>query len=67
MEKRSKILEEMCKNRNEYDWCVMNKIVKDKQCTNICHVDVLNMLHIHPSIVSSVLDVIDAEYVNIAT
>ena len=29
-EKLSKILEEICYQRNEYDWFVMNKIVKGK-------------------------------------
>ena len=31
--KLSKILEEMGYQRNEYDWCVMNKIIQKKQCT----------------------------------
>ena len=30
LEKISKILEEMGCQRNEYDWCVMNTIVNDK-------------------------------------
>ena len=30
-EKLSKRLEEMGYQRNKYDWCVMNKIVNDKQ------------------------------------
>ena len=37
--KYSKILEEMGYQRNEYDWCVMNKIIDNKQCTIIWHVD----------------------------
>ena len=37
--KKSKILEEMVYQRNEYDWCVMNKIIDDKQCTILWYVD----------------------------
>ena len=36
--KLSKSLEEMGYQRNEYDWCVMKKIVKGKQCTILWHV-----------------------------
>ena len=32
-EKLSKSLEEMGYQRNEYDWCVINKIIDNKQCT----------------------------------
>ena len=32
-EKLSKSLEEMGYKKNEYYWCVMNKIINDKQCT----------------------------------
>ena len=31
--KLSKSLEEMGYQINEYDWCVMNKIIDNKQCT----------------------------------
>ena len=51
--------------RNEYDWCVMNKIVNDKQLTIIWHVDDLKMSRVDPYIVSSFLADIDAEYGNI--
>ena len=33
--KLSKILEEMGYQRNEYSWCVMNKIIDYKQCTTL--------------------------------
>ena len=58
--KLSKILEEMGYQRNEYEWCVMNKIIDNKQCTILCHVDELNTSHVDPAIVSSVLADIDA-------
>ena len=52
--------------RNEYDWCVMNKIIDNNQCTTIWHVDDLKTSHVDPAVVSSVLANIDAEYGNIA-
>ena len=48
--------------RNEYDWCAMNKVFKGKQCTILWHVDNINMSHVDSKIVSSVLANIDAEY-----
>ena len=53
-------------NRNEYDWCVMNKIIHDEQFTTLWRDDNLNMSHVDPDIVSSVLVDIDAEYGKIA-
>ena len=38
-EKHSKSLEEMGYQRNEYDWCVMNKIIDNKQCTILRNID----------------------------
>ena len=52
--------------RNEYDWCVMNKLVKVKQCTIIWHVNDLNILDVDSDIVSSFLADIDAEHGNIS-
>ena len=37
--KLSKSLEEMVYQRNEYDWCVMDKIIYNKQCTILWHVE----------------------------
>ena len=51
---------------NEYDWCVMNKIIDDKQCTIIWYVNDPKTSHVNPAVISSVLDYIDAEYENIA-
>ena len=64
--KLSKILEEMGYQRNEYDWCVMNKIIDNKQCTIIWHFDDLKTSHVDPAVVSSVLADIDAEYMDIS-
>ena len=64
--KLSKILEEMGYQRNEYDWCFINKIIDNKQCTILWHVDDLKTSHVDPAIVPSVLDDIDVEYGKIA-
>ena len=58
--KLSKSLEEMGSQRNEYDWCVMNKIIDDKQHTILWHVDELNTSHVYPAFISNVLYYIDA-------
>ena len=52
--------------RNEYDWCIMNRIIDDKQCTILCNVDDLKTSHVDPAFISSVLFDIDAEYGKIA-
>ena len=65
LEKLSKRLEEMRYQRNEYDWCVMNKIIDNKQFIIIWNVDDLKTSHVYPAVVSSVLDDIGAEYGNI--
>ena len=51
--------------RNEYDWCVMNKIIDNKQFIIIWNVDDLKTSHVYPAVVSSVLADIGAEYGNI--
>ena len=52
----------MVYQRNEYNWCVMNKIIDNKKCTILWHVDDLKTSHVEPAVVSSVLADIDAEY-----
>ena len=64
--KLSKSFEEMGYQRNENDWCVMNKIIDNKQCTILWHVDDLKTSHVDPAVISSILADIDAEYGNIA-
>ena len=41
--------------RNEYDLCVMNKIVNSKQCTILWHDDYLKMLHFDSGIFLAIL------------
>ena len=60
--KLSKSLKEMVYQRNEYNWCVMNKIIDRKQLTILWHVDDLKTSHVDPAVVSSVLADIDMEY-----
>ena len=64
--KLSKNLEEIGYQRNEYGWCVMNKIIYDKRCTILWNIDDLKTSHVDLAIISSVLADIDAEYGNIA-
>ena len=60
--KLSKSLEEMGYNINEYDWCIMNKMVKGKQCNIIWHMDYLRIFHVDCDIVSTLIYDIDTEH-----
>ena len=51
---------------NPYDWCCVNKTVDGKQCTILWHVDDLNISHVDPKIVASILAEIDDWYAEIA-
>ena len=64
--KLPKILEEMLYQRNEYDWCVMNKIIYDNQCIILWNVYDLKTSNFNPAVISNVLADIDAEYGKIA-
>ena len=37
--------------RNEYNWCVMNKIIKGKKCTMLYHFDDIKMSHVDSDVV----------------
>ena len=60
--KLPKNFEEMSYQRNEYDRCIMNKIIDYKQCTILWNVDNMKTSHVDPAIISSFLADIDAEY-----
>ena len=60
--KLSKSLEEMVYKRNEYNWCVMNNIIDNKQRTILWHINDLKISHVEPAVISIVLDDIDSEY-----
>jgi hypothetical protein len=47
---------------NPYDFCVANKIIDGKQCTVVWHVDDLKISHIDPKVVTTILNLLDAEY-----
>jgi hypothetical protein len=47
---------------NPYDWCVMNKTIKDKQCTILWHVDDLKISHVDPDVVTEVISWLDSEF-----
>ena len=48
--------------RNEYNWCVMNKITDDKQCTIRLNVNDLKTSHVDPAVIYRVLADIDLDY-----
>ena len=58
--KLSKSLEEMGYQRNEYDWCVMNRIIDKTQCTILWYLDDLKTSHVDPAVIYSILADIDA-------
>jgi hypothetical protein len=47
---------------NPYDSCVANKIINGKQCTILWHVDDLQIAHVDPEVVTSVIDMIELEF-----
>ena len=48
--------------REKYDWCVINKIFKGKQCTILWHGKNIKILYVDYDIVSSIFSEVDAEY-----
>ena len=40
----------------------MNKIIDDKKCTILYHIDEIKISHVDPAVISSVLDEMDVEY-----
>ena len=51
--------------KNEYNWCVMNKTIKVKQCTVLWHVGGMKTSHVDSNVVSRIIADIDTEYINI--
>ena len=47
---------------NPYDSCVVNKQINGKQCTILWHVDDLKISHVDPEVVTSIIDIIEAEF-----
>jgi Reverse transcriptase (RNA-dependent DNA polymerase) len=48
--------------RNPYNWCVVNKIIDDKQCTVVWYVDDLKISHKDPEVVSQTIELIREEF-----
>ena len=48
--------------RNEYDWCAMNNIIEDKQCTILWNFDDLKTSNFDPAFIYRVIYDIHAEY-----
>ena len=47
---------------NPHDLCVVNKMVDDKQCTIIYHVDDTKILHMSTLVLGSVLNLIESNF-----
>jgi hypothetical protein len=60
--KLSKRLKEWGFVINAYDWCVANKMIGDKQCTGLWHVDGIKVSHEDPNVVTEVLKRFDEIY-----
>ena len=48
--------------QNEYDLCVVNKMIEGKQCTIVFHVDDLKISHANPAVVTSIIDELSKIY-----
>jgi len=47
---------------NEYDKCVMNKIINGKQCTIIWHVDDLKISHVDCNVVEEIISKLNEKF-----
>jgi hypothetical protein len=47
---------------NPYDFCVANKNINGKQCTIVWHVDDLKISHVDASVVTTIINLLDAKY-----
>jgi hypothetical protein len=45
-----------------HDFCDANKIINNKQCTIVWHVDDLKISHVDPNVVTGILEQLDGEY-----
>ena len=48
--------------RSPYDWCVVNKVIDDKQCTIAWHVDGLIISHANPDTVTDIIGGLSKKY-----
>jgi hypothetical protein len=56
------LTEEMGFTVNPYDSCVVNKMIDDKQCTIIWHVDDLKLSHVKQSVLDNIADKLNLKY-----
>jgi hypothetical protein len=49
-------------DQNPYDWCVVNKMIDDRQCTIVWYVDDLKISHEDPAVVGKCIDLIRQEF-----
>jgi len=47
---------------NEYNKCVVNKIINGKQCTIIWHVDDLKISHVDPKVVNNIIKRLEVKF-----
>ena len=48
--------------KNDYDQCVANKMMDEKQCTIAWHVDDLKISHVDPDVVTMIIDKLSEQY-----
>jgi hypothetical protein len=49
------LIDHLTFTRNPCDWCVVNKVANDAQCTIVWYVDDLKILHKDPDVVGNLL------------
>jgi hypothetical protein len=47
---------------NPCDFCVANKTINGKQCTEVWHVHDLKISHVDPKVITTILDLLDAKH-----
>ena len=56
------LTEELGFTVNPYDSCVVNKMIDDKQCTIIWHVDDLKLSHVKQSVLDDIADKLNSKF-----
>ena len=58
----SNTLEEWGFRSNQYDQCVVNKIINNKQCKVIWHVDDLKILHVDKEFIEGIITKLNSKF-----
>ena len=61
-EKLSAQLQEWGFEPNPYDSCVVNKMINDKQCTVVWHVDDMKTSHVNKKVVDNFISMMECEF-----